>query len=266
VTGGELDALLELAVDLARRGAAIHRHGRHRPLEVRTKSTKTDLVSRVDAEAERAIVEQIRAARPDDGILAEEGTDVAGSTGLRWVVDPLDGTVNYVSGYPAYACSIGFEVDGEIAGGAIVDSTRDVVYAARRDGGANRDGRPIHASDKNDLSRCLIATGFAYAAETRAEQAGAVAGILPIVADIRRGGSAALDLASVAAAEVDGYYEIGLRPWDLAAGRAIATEAGALVEVLPIVGSDDGLVVAAPVQLFEPMVRLLRESGVRLAG
>jgi myo-inositol-1(or 4)-monophosphatase len=266
VTGAELDALLELAVDLARRGAAIHRDGRHGPLEVRTKSTKTDLVSRIDAEAERAIVEQIRAARPHDGILAEEETDVRGSTGVRWFIDPLDGTVNYVHSYPAYACSIGFEVDGEPCGGAIVDSTRDTLYAARRGAGARRDGESIGPSEKSDLSRCLIATGFAYAAELRAEQAQVAARVLPIVADIRRAGSAALDLASVASDEVDAYYEIGLAPWDLAAGRAIATEAGARVEVLPIVDSDHGLVVAAPRQLFEPLVELLRESGVRLAG
>jgi myo-inositol-1(or 4)-monophosphatase len=264
VTAAELDALLELAVRLARLGASIHREGRHRPLEVRTKTRETDLVSRVDAEAERAIVRELRAARPEDGILAEEETDVGGSSRVRWLIDPLDGTVNYVHRYPAYACSIGFEVDGELAGGAIVDSTRGVTYAARRHGGATCDGEPIRPSEKTDLSRCLIATGFAYASELRAEQAQVAARLLPIVADIRRGGSAALDLAAVAAAEVDAYYEIGLRPWDLAAGSAIASEAGARVEVLPV--EDDELVVAAPTQLFEPLLGLLRECGVRLAG
>jgi myo-inositol-1(or 4)-monophosphatase len=266
VTEPELDGLLELAVRLARIGAQVHRDGRRRPLEVRTKSTKTDLVSRVDSEAERAIVAELSAARPGDGILAEEETDVGGSTGVRWVIDPLDGTVNYVHGYPAYACSIGFEVDGDLAGGAIADSTRDVVYSARRGGGASADGEPIRPSEKTDLSRCLIATGFAYAAELRARQAEVAARLLPVVADIRRAGSAALDLAAVAAAEVDAYYEIGLRPWDLAGGSAIAVEAGARVEVFAVEGSEDGLVVAAPTQLFEPLRVLLRESGVRFAG
>ena len=262
----DLDELLALALDLARRAVRIHREGRDRPLEVETKSTRTDLVSRVDAEAERAVVDALRRVRPHDAILAEEHADVRGTSGVRWLIDPLDGTVNYVHGYPMYAASIGVEVDGELAAGAIVDSVREVAYTARRGGGASRDGEPIRPSDQTDLSRCLIATGFSYSAARRAEQAGVVAHLLPLVADVRRGGSAALDLAAVAAGNVDAFYEIGLNPWDLAAGEVIVAEAGARVEELAVVGSDDPLVLAAPTQLFEAVRGLLEEGGIRFAG
>lgn len=265
MTEPDLDELLALALELARIAARIHREGRGGPLEVETKSTRTDLVSRVDAEAERAVVEALRTARPDDAILAEEHADIGGTSGVRWLVDPLDGTVNYVHGYPMYAASIGVEVDGELAAGAIVDTVRDVAYTARRGGGARGDGDPISPSEEMDLSRCLIATGFSYSAARRAEQAGVVAYLLPLVADVRRGGSAALDLAAVAAGNVDAFYEIGLNPWDLAAGEVIVAEAGGRVEELAVAGSDDPLALAAPAQLFDPMRGLLEEAGIRFA-
>jgi myo-inositol-1(or 4)-monophosphatase len=191
---------------------------------------------------------------------------VPGTSGVRWLIDPLDGTVNYVHGYPMYAASIGIEVDGEPVAGAIVDSVRDVAYTARRGGGARRDGEPIRPSEMTDLSRCLIATGFSYAASRRAEQAGVVTHLLPRVADIRRGGSAALDLAAVAAGNVDAFYEIDLNPWDLAAGEVLVREAGGRVEELALDGSDDPLVLAAPEQLFERIRELLKEGGVRFAS
>jgi myo-inositol-1(or 4)-monophosphatase len=231
---------------------------------VRQKSSSADLVSQIDAEAERAIVEGITAARPHDAILGEEGTDRVGTTGVRWIVDPLDGTANYVTGYPAYAVSIGVEVDEEPAVGVIADSVRGRMYSAHRGGGATCDDRPIRPSERTDLGACLIATGFGYSAELRLAQAEIVPYVLPNVADIRRSGSAAFDLAAVASGIVDGYYEVNLAPWDLAGGRVIALEAGVRVELLPVAGSEHMATIAAPPQLFDPLLTLLRASGLRV--
>jgi myo-inositol-1(or 4)-monophosphatase len=231
---------------------------------VKEKSSSGDLVSQIDAEAERAIVEGITSARPSDAILGEEGTDRAGTTGVRWIIDPLDGTANYVAGYPAYAVSIGIEVDDEPAVGVIADSVRSLMYAAHRDRGATCDDRPIRPSARTDLGACLIATGFGYSAEQRLAQAEIVRHVLPNVADIRRSGSAAFDLAAVASGIVDGYYEVNLAPWDVAAGRVIALEAGARVELLPVAGSALTATIAAPPQLFDPLITLLRASGLRV--
>jgi len=220
---------------------------------VKEKSSSGDLVSQIDAEAERAIVDGLTAARPHDAILGEEGTDRAGTTGVRWLVDPLDGTANYVTGYPAYAVSIGVEVDGEPAVGVIADSVRGILYSAHRGGGATRDDRPIRPSERTDLRACLIATGFGYSVQERRAQAEIVRHVLPRVADIRRSGSAALDLAAVAAGSVDGFYEVQLAPWDVAAGRVIALEAGARVELLPVEGTDHAATIAAPPQLFDEL-------------
>ena len=260
----DLLELRSLAVALALRAAAIHREGRSGPLEVRTKSSTADLVSRVDGEAERAIVQGILDARPDDGVLGEEGTDRVGTSGVRWIVDPLDGTANYVSGYPAYTVSIGVEVDGELAVGAIADSVRDLVYAAHRGGGATRNDVAIRPSERSDLSACLVATGFGYSVLERTVQAEILRHLIPNVADIRRSGSAAFDLAAVATGEVDAFYEVRLAPWDVAAGRVIATEAGARVELLEVEGAQGPATVAAPRQLFDPLVALLREAGLRI--
>ena len=231
---------------------------------MKEKSSSGDLVSQIDAEAERAIVEGIAAARPDDAILGEEGTDRAGTSGVRWIIDPLDGTANYVTGYPAYAVSIGIEVDGEPAVGVIIDSVRGSTYSARRGGGATCDDRPIRPSERTDLGACLIATGFGYTAEQRLEQAEIVRHVLPNIADIRRSGSAAFDLAAVASGTVDGFYEVNLAPWDVAAGRVIAVEAGARVELLPVGSYEYAATIAAPPQLFDPLITLLRASGLRV--
>jgi myo-inositol-1(or 4)-monophosphatase len=231
---------------------------------VKQKSSSADLVSQIDAEAERAIVEGITAARPHDAILGEEGTDRAGTTGVRWIIDPLDGTANYVTGYPAYAVSIGVEVDDEPAVGVIADSVRGLMYAAHRGGGATCDDRPIRPSARTDLGACLIATGFGYSVEQRLAQAEIVQHVLPNVADIRRSGSAAFDLAAVASGIVDGYYEVNLAPWDIAAGHVIALEAGARLELLPVAGAELTATIAAPPQLFEALLTLLRASGLRV--
>lgn len=256
-------ALCALAVRLAAEAAAVHRGGRGRELRVETKSSRTDVVSEIDREAERVLVAGILRERPDDAILGEEGGAHAGTSGVRWILDPLDGTTNYLYRYPAHAVSIGIEIDGEVRVGVVHDSVHDEVFTAIRGGGAYRDGAPIAASRCGDLATALLATGFQYRAEIRAEQAATLARILPHVRDVRRGGSAALDLCWIADGRLDLYYEGGLAEWDFAAGALIAAEAGAVVKRFddPSEGPVP-LVVAAPAALADRFERLLREPSL----
>jgi myo-inositol-1(or 4)-monophosphatase len=255
----DVDRLLALAVDLAAAGVEIHRRGLSGRQNFDRKTSDTDLVSEVDREAERVIVEGIRRARPDDAVLAEEATDDAGSTGVRWLVDPLDGTVNYSRRYPMFAVSIGIEVDGVPTVGVVHDSMRDHRFVGIRGRGATRDGEPIRPSSCADVAHAVVATGFSYQRERRASQARALPALLPRIANIRCDGSAALDLCLVACGEVDAYVESDVAPWDVAAGRVIAEEAGATVRVTDIEGGTG--VVAAPSGLFDPLLSLLVESG-----
>jgi myo-inositol-1(or 4)-monophosphatase len=228
---------------------------------VSEKSSAADLVTDVDRASERAIVEGILAERPDDAILAEEGTDRAGTSGVRWVVDPLDGTANYVRGHPGHCVSIGIEVGGEAAVGVVIDA-RGVRTEGVRGSGAVRDGRPVRPSDRTDLAACILATGFGYHPHERARQALVASRVLPSIADIRRTGSAAWDLAAVASGQVDAYYEAGIAPWDLCAGRAIVEAAGGIVVTIEQPEGEE-LVVASPSQLLEPLLRLLTDAGLR---
>jgi myo-inositol-1(or 4)-monophosphatase len=229
---------------------------------VSEKTSVADLVTDVDRAAERAIVEGILAERPDDAILGEEGTDRPGTSGIRWVIDPLDGTANYVRGYPGSCVSIGVEVEGEAMVGVVVDSL-GVRTEGVRGVGAVRGGRPARPSARTELPAAVIATGFGYDPEARARQARVAAVVLPRVADIRRAGSAAWDLVAAASGQVDAYYEVGLAPWDLCGGRAIVEAAGGIVRVVP---QDDGgeLTVASPPQLLGPLLELLAEAGLRV--
>jgi myo-inositol-1(or 4)-monophosphatase len=271
---GEVVVELErLCVEVAAEASRFIRD--ERPDRVRvaqTKSTETDVVTLMDTASERLIHERLLAARPDDGILGEEGADVAGSSGLTWVVDPIDGTVNYLYDIPAYAVSIAV-VTGDVSvpggwtvvAGAVADPSRRVVHHARRGGGAwtvaEGEGpdsftvRALHVSDETLLARTLLATGFGYAAETRARQAEVMTRVLPAVRDIRRIGSAALDLVRVAEGTVDAYAEAGLNPWDLAAGWLLVEEAGGVVTGT---GRHPGkeLTVAAPPSLVDEVKAL----------
>jgi myo-inositol-1(or 4)-monophosphatase len=199
-------------------------------LEVVSKTTATDPVSEADRAAERLIASSLLAAFPDDGLLGEEGqAPRRGSSGRRWVVDPLDGTVNFLYGQPSWCVSIACEDEGGVLVGVVHQPTSGETFAARRGQGAWLGDRPLAVTDPGGLSATLVATGFAYDPGVRAAQGAQVAGLLPLVRDVRRGGSAALDLAWCAAGRVDGYLEFGLHPWDWAAGSLLVREAGGVV-------------------------------------
>jgi len=256
-----LQELLALATDLAEAAGQVHEEGMRSALRIETKSSPTDLVSQVDREAERMIVERLGGLRPDDAVVGEEGALGQGTSGVRWIIDPLDGTTNYVYGYPAYAVSIAVEVQGQPQIGVVCDSSARRLYRAIRGFGAVCDDRPIHVREQPDLATALVATGFSYEAAQRERQGSVVAQVLGRVRDIRRGGTAALDLCHVAAGHVDAYWELDLSPWDYAAGAVIAREAGAEVEFPPAAHGHGPAVVAAHSSLMPAFLKLLRETG-----
>ncbi len=253
-----LQELAGVALDAARAAAAVLERGRSDGAEgVSTKSSATDMVSDVDRAAEAIVSRILHERRPGDGVLGEEGTTREGSTGVRWVVDPLDGTTNFLFGIPQFSVSVAAEVDGQTAVGVVVDPSRDETWAAVRGGGAWCNGTPCRvAAHRSTLPTALVATGFGYQAARREWQAQVVARVIPAVRDIRRFGSAALDLCWTAAGRYDAYYEWGLNPWDLAAGALICEEAGARVEILP-----GRVIVASPPDLFEALRELLEQAG-----
>jgi len=260
------DALLTLATDLVRRAGALILAGRGSAAEdVTTKSTPTDVVTAMDRAAERLIVEALRVARPDDGVLGEEGGETRGSGRVRWLLDPIDGTVNYLYGLPAYAVSLGAEVDGVMAVGAVYNPVMDELWTAARGGGARMNGRRLAGSAVVALDQALVATGFGYGSARRRAQAAVVAGLLPEVRDIRRFGAASLDLCSAATGRVDAYFERGLEPWDLAAGGLVAREAGLQVTGLRGQPAGHDMVLAAPpalhAALHDRLVELAADTG-----
>ena len=264
-TGGvraELPALLTLATQLANDASALLIDGLTRARSsVTTKSTATDMVTEMDRAAEALIAEGIRAARPDDGIVGEEGTADAGTSGVRWVVDPIDGTTNYLYGLAGFGVSIAAEVDGDAVVGVVADPMRGDVYTATKGGGASLNGVRIRVSALTDMSTALIGTGFSYDPDRRRRQAAVLLQVLPEVRDIRRFGAASLDLCYVAAGRFDGYYEKGLSRWDYAAGALIAAEAGARLGDLDGGAPSTDFMLASAVGLFEPLRDLLGRSG-----
>ncbi|WP_327090909.1 inositol monophosphatase [Nonomuraea sp. NBC_01738] len=196
---------------------------------VETKSSPTDVVTALDKASEELIRARVLAARPDDTILGEEGGDIPGSSGVRWVVDPIDGTVNFLYGLPDWAVSIAVEVDGVAVAGVVNVVPRGEMFTATLGGGAWLAGDRLTCNRDVPLDRSLVATGFGYAPGRRAVQGEVVAAVLPLVRDIRRSGSCAVDLCSVAAGRVDAYYERGVNHWDHAAAGLIAAEAGARI-------------------------------------
>jgi myo-inositol-1(or 4)-monophosphatase len=262
--------LLDLAIDVAHRAGALvlesfggGGHGHLRPDAV-AKSSITDLVTRADRASEELIVDRLLAARPADGVVGEEGSRRSGASGIAWVIDPIDGTTNFVYGYPAFAISIAAsDVDGAIVG-VVHDPLRRETFSAIRGGGSFLNGQPIPRWTLSPpLAESLVATGFSYQADRRAKQAEILLGVLPNVRDIRRGGSAALDLCAVSVGRVDAYYEAGLGRWDREAGVLIATESGRLS--LDHAGIIDGLItlIVAPPSLLEPLTTLLEGARKR---
>jgi myo-inositol-1(or 4)-monophosphatase len=254
-----LDELLTLATRLAHDAGSLALSMREGIEVESTKSTPTDVVTAADAASEALVVEGIHAARPDDGVLGEEGADRVGSSGVRWVVDPVDGTVNFLYGLPQWAVSIAVEVDGEVQVGVVYDPAKAETYRAVRGRGAELNGRPMRCTEATELSQALVATGFSYDARRRAAQAQHLATLLPLVRDIRRMGAGALDLCVVAAGRVDGYYEQAMNPWDWAAGALVAREAGARVGGLRGRPESGALVLAAAPGVFDALHDLLAE-------
>ena len=261
-TSATPEALHDLAIDLARAAgtlaADMSTQARTNP---KAKATPTDLVTAGDIAAERQIVEGILAARPNDSILGEEGAAVVGDSGVRWHIDPIDGTRNYVQAIPMWCVSIAAEVDGQIVAGAVFNPSLDEMFHASIGQGAWCDDRRLWCSNRTELANTIVATGFARPIETRAHQGQVIAQLLPHIADLRRIGSAALDLCFVADAQVDIYFEQGLNQWDLAAGSLIATEAGAQVGNLHGGPMDNNFGMAAPPALFDQAKALLIEFG-----
>jgi myo-inositol-1(or 4)-monophosphatase len=259
--------LLGIALEAAERAGRLLRDGR--PPELAVKATKTsaiDVVTEMDLAAEKLITGFLAERRPHDGVLGEEGTASAGTSGVRWIIDPLDGTVNYLYGLPQWAVSIAAELDGEMVAGVVEAPMRGETYRAVRGGGAHRTAagaapEPLRCRPAPPLAEALVGTGFNYVAAVRAAQARVAAHLIPRVRDIRRSGSAAIDLCDVAAGRLDGFYERGLNAWDLAAGALIAREAGAHTGGRPGRPADGELAVAASPGVFGELQPLLDELG-----
>jgi myo-inositol-1(or 4)-monophosphatase len=253
-----LTAEVELAERAARRAGEVLLTYFGEPAQgLEQKSSRNDPVSDADREAERTISELLAAERPDDGLLAEEGSAREGSSGRRWIVDPLDGTVNFLYGIPYWNVSIALEDADGMAVGVVHDPNRGETFRAVRGGGAELDGRPLRVRSPRTLDRALVGTGFGYERERRGAQGAVLADLLPQVRDIRRTGAAALDLCWLAAGRLDGYFEHGLSPWDWAAGRLMVEEAGGSVVELP--GDPPGLSVASSPELAATLASIAGE-------
>lgn len=257
--------LLDLAERAARAAGDLIRDERPDRLAVSaTKTSPTDVVTVMDERSEALLRDLLLGERPDDGLLGEEGGGRAGSSGVTWVVDPIDGTVNYLYGLPAYAVSVAAVVgdmqgsdDWQVLAGCVHNPASGETFTATRGAGAFLDGRPLRVSDVTDPAQALVATGFGYEAERRRRQAEVVGAVLPQVRDIRRLGSAAIDLCQVACGRVDAYFERGLKPWDMAAGTLVAREAGAVVSGLAGAAPGERFVLAAGPSLHASLEAIL---------
>lgn len=254
----DVDDLVGLAVGISRRAGSLLLERFVQPARgVDTKTGPTDPVSDADRDAEEMILRFVRERRPQDGILAEEGGHGDSSSGLTWVVDPLDGTVNFLFGIPVWCVSIGIEdAEGGLVG-VVHNPNAAETFTAVRGGGAHLNGTPISVSGRTDIASALVGTGFHYDQERRVEQARTVAEILPLVRDIRRAGSAALDLCSLACGRLDAFYEAPMERWDRAAGELIVREAGGTVVDLPAPRGASPGVIAANANLHEDFRKLV---------
>nr|WP_242606508.1 inositol monophosphatase family protein [Protofrankia symbiont of Coriaria ruscifolia] len=250
--------LLALALDVAREAGDLLLRGRTGDVVTEsTKSSPTDVVTALDRASEELVAGRLREVRPGDGLLGEEGADDPGTSGVRWIVDPLDGTVNFLYNLPNWAVSIAVEVDGQVVAGVVHAPALGVTYTAALGDGSARNGVPLAGSAVTDLAHALVATGFGYTVERRIAQVTVLTRVVPRVRDIRRMGAASLDLGAAAAGLVDAYYERGLHPWDHAAGALVATEAGLRVGGLHDRPISNDLAIAAPPALFDELHDLL---------
>ncbi len=261
---GLLDELSALALEAARAaGELLLARPDHLPVD--TKSSPTDVVTAMDRRSEELLVSRLLGARPDDGLLGEEGGQRLGTSGVRWVVDPLDGTVNYLYGHPVWAVSVAAEVDGQPAVGVVHCPAVAETYVGVRGRGAWRlagDGRrALQVGRPPELAAALVGTGFGYTEQRRQSQGRVIGAVLPRVRDVRRVGAASVDLCWVADGRLDAYWEKGLKPWDLAAGQVVATAAGAQVMGLRGMPAGEELVLAAAPGLAGPLHDLLCDLG-----
>jgi myo-inositol-1(or 4)-monophosphatase len=251
-----VNADLELAERAARAaGDVLLSYYGRAPEGLESKTSATDPVSDADREAERVIRELLEAERPDDGLTGEEGSRSPAPSGRRWIVDPLDGTVNFLYGLRAWGVSIALEDEEGLAVGVVFNPVSGECFEAERGKGATVNGEPIHVTGCRSLERAMVATGFSYESERRAEQAEILVRLLPRIRDLRRAGAAALDLAYVAAGRADAFYERGLKRWDEAAGLLLVHEAGGVTADLD--GEPHGVVAAATQELLEELLPLL---------
>src|SRR6266508_1691388 len=225
-----------------------------------TKSTDTDVVTAVDRESEDLIRKRVLAVRPDDAFLGEEGEDVHGTSGVRWVVDPIDGTVNYLYDHPTYAVSIAVEQDGETVAAVVVNAPLGETFTATLGGGAFLNGVPIAVSGCTDLSKALVGTGFGYDPARRVVQAEVLLHLIGRIRDVRRIGVGAIDLCYVACGRLDATYERGLNPWDYAAGALIVAEAGGRIGGLYSAPVSPELTIAATPEVFDALHDALAEA------
>jgi myo-inositol-1(or 4)-monophosphatase len=259
---GEPPAPAELervASETARAAAEIVTAAYGQPRRVGSKSSPTDLVTQTDLRAEERVRRLLLAATPGAGVLGEEGGTTAPGARLQWVIDPLDGTINFVYGVPLFAVSIAAAIDGDVVAGAVVDVLRDELFSAHRGGGARCGGRPISVSSCSSLPQALVTTGFSYRAELRDIQGEVAHRLLSRARDLRCFGSTALELCWVACARVDGYFQRDTEIWDRAAGALIAEEAGARTE-MPCPENDDLVIVAGP-GVFEDLREIVQPTA-----
>ncbi len=257
--------LLDIAGTIARSAGTLLLDRLAGPRTALAKSSPTDMVTEVDQAAEQLVVGLLLRRRPDDGVLGEEGASRAGTSGLRWVIDPIDGTTNYLYRAAAFSVSIAVEDDEGSLVGVVFDPQRDELFAASRGAGATRNGVPIVSSSATDLAQTLLATGFSYDAGRRRQHAEVIAAVIEQIRDIRRSGSAAIDWCSLACGRVDALVESGQQVWDYAAGALIAAEAGALVGDLRGGPPSPEMAYGAAPKIFEPLRDLLRKAGADTA-
>jgi myo-inositol-1(or 4)-monophosphatase len=251
-----VNADLELAQRAARAaGEVLLSYYGRAPEGLESKTSATDPVSDADREAERVIRELLEAERPDDGLMGEEGSRSPAPSGRRWIVDPLDGTVNFLYGLRAWGVSIALEDEEGLAVGVVFNPVSGECFEAERGKGATVNAEPIHVTGCRSLDRAMVATGFSYESERRADQAEILVSLLPRIRDLRRAGAAALDLAYVAAGRADAFYERGLKRWDEAAGLLLVHEAGGVTADLD--GEPHGAVAAATQELLDELLPLL---------